>query len=58
MMKGLACKDVGSDCSFEARGRTTEEVLKKVAAHAKSDHGFKRVTKSDLESWRKKIHNI
>ena len=58
MMKALACKDVGVDCSFEARGKTTDEVLKKAAAHARSDHGFKRVTKDYLDSWRKKIHNV
>ena len=56
-MKALACKDLGVDCDFEARGKTADEVLKKAAAHARKDHGIKRVTKDYLDSWRKKIRN-
>jgi len=56
-MKALNCKDVGSDCDFHVRGRTVDEVLKKAAAHARTDHGIKKVTKSYLDSWRMKIHD-
>lgn len=57
-MKALNCKDVGSDCDFEVRGRTINEVLKKASAHAMKDHGIKKVTKSYLDSWRMKIHDV
>jgi predicted small metal-binding protein len=55
-MKELACKDIGVQCDFAARGKTPEEVLEKVAAHAKKAHDIKKVTKEYLDSWRKKIH--
>lgn len=57
-MKVLACKDVGVNCDYEARGMTVDEVLKKAAEHARKDHDIKRVTKGYLDSWRKKIHNV
>lgn len=58
MAKVLRCKDIGVDCSFEAQGKTIDEVLKKAAAHARSDHNIKRVTQDYLKSWRKHIKNV
>ncbi|RJQ24056.1 MAG: DUF1059 domain-containing protein [Nitrospiraceae bacterium] len=55
-MKALGCKDVGVECSFVAKGKTTEEVLKKAAEHATKHHGIKKVTKDYLDSWRKHVH--
>ncbi len=55
-MKVLNCKDVGVNCDFQARGRTSGEVLKKATLHAKKDHNIKTVTKDYLDSWRMKIH--
>lgn len=56
-MKVLRCRDVGVDCDYQARGRTSGDVLKKASEHAKKDHNIKRVTKDYLDSWRKKIHD-
>jgi predicted small metal-binding protein len=56
-MKVLGCKDIGIDCSFVAKGKTVDEVLKKASEHARKDHGIKKVTKDYLESWRKHVHN-
>jgi predicted small metal-binding protein len=56
-MKVLACKDVGVDCDFQARGRSINEVLKKVSTHAQKYHNMKKVTKDYLDSWRMKIHD-
>ena len=56
--KVLRCKAVGVDCDFEARGKTSDEILKKAAEHARKNHGIKRVTKDYLESWRRKIHSV
>ena len=58
MEKVLRCKDVGLDCSFEARGKTIDEVLKKAADHARKEHGVKRVTQDYLKSWKKLVKNV
>jgi len=58
MEKVLRCKDVGLDCSFEARGKTLDEVLKKAADHARKEHGVKRVTQDYLKSWKKLVKNV
>ena len=57
MEKVLRCKDVGLNCSFEARGKTLDEVLKKAADHARKEHGVKRVTQDYLKSWKKLVKN-
>ncbi len=57
-MKALACKDVGVDCDYEARGKTVNEVLNQVTRHAQKDHNIKKVTKDFLDSWRTKIHEV
>ena len=58
MEKVLRCKDVGLNCSFEARGKTLDEVLKKAADHARKEHGVKRVTQDYLKSWKKLVKNV
>lgn len=39
MNKVLRCRDVGTDCGFEARGKTAEEILGTVSEHARKAHG-------------------
>ena len=56
-MKVLACKDVGVNCDFQARGRTVDEVIRKATEHAKKDHHFDKVTKEYTDAWRKKVHD-
>ncbi|MBI5099963.1 MAG: DUF1059 domain-containing protein [Nitrospirae bacterium] len=56
-MKVLGCKDLGVNCSFVAKEKTVEEVLKKAAEHARTRHGIKKVTKEYLDNWRKHVHN-
>jgi len=37
----ISCKAMGDEsCSFKAKGRTKEELLKKVMAHGKKVHGY------------------
>jgi len=38
------CRDVGFDCDGVVRAETEEELLQKVAEHAKAEHGLKEVT--------------
>lgn len=43
MPKTIRCADVGGDCSFEASADTEEELLEKVAEHARRDHEMKEI---------------
>ena len=38
------CKELGIDCSFEARGTTTNEVMRKFIDHAGSAHNMELLT--------------
>ena len=58
MDKVLRWKDVGIDCSFEARGKTIDEVLKKAAGHDRKEYGVKRVTQDYLMSCKNLIENV
>ena len=51
MAKVLRCKHIGPDanCSFEARGETTDDILQQVAGHAGAVHGIKEVTPDLVE---------
>ena len=44
MSKVLRCRDVGTDCGFEARGKTAEEILGVVSEHAQKVHGMTGVS--------------
>jgi len=37
-MVSLACKDLGMDCSFEATGKTDQEIMRQFIDHAESCH--------------------
>ncbi len=37
-MVSLTCKDLGMDCSFEATGKTDQEIMKQFIDHAESAH--------------------
>ena len=43
MPKTVSCRDAGADCDFVARGDSEEEVLKKVAEHARTDHNMSEI---------------
>ncbi len=34
------CKDIGMDCGFKTKAKTKEELLPKIAQHAKEKHGM------------------
>lgn len=36
----LACRDLGSDCPYVARGETMEELFADAAKHGKEVHGM------------------
>jgi len=48
MTFSIGCKDVGVDCSFTAEAATEEELLKKIAQHAKDAHGMTSIDAATL----------
>jgi len=44
MAKMLRCRDVGLDCDGVIRAETEEELMGKVAEHAKTAHGITEIS--------------
>jgi predicted small metal-binding protein len=44
MGKTLSCGEVVPGCGFKASAETEEELLKRVAEHAKAAHGVEEIT--------------
>ena len=44
MPKKVHCKDLGFDCAGVVTGETEEEVLEKVATHAKEVHNLTEIS--------------
>jgi len=49
MAKQLRCADVGMDCDYVATADSTDELMGKVVAHAKTVHGISEIT-PDLQA--------
>ena len=49
MAKVLACKDLGADCEFVARGETEEELFKAAAEHGAQVHGMTDIPPEMIE---------
>jgi len=43
-MVSFTCRDLGVDCSFETRGMTDSEIMKKFIDHAESAHNMPVLT--------------
>jgi putative FmdB family regulatory protein len=57
MTKVLKCNDLNPGCSFEARGNTDEDVLKKAGEHAKTAHHMKEIPPGVLDKARSAIRD-
>jgi predicted small metal-binding protein len=44
MTKSISCADAGADCSWSTTAETDEEIMNRVAQHAKEDHPDLEVT--------------
>ena len=44
MAKAMHCSDMGSDCTFVARGETVDKVMAIGAEHGKEVHGINEIT--------------
>jgi predicted small metal-binding protein len=57
MTKVLRCADVVPGCSYEARADTEDELMQKVAQHAREAHGMQTVPPLVLQEVRSKIRD-
>ena len=57
MAKVLRCSDVGFECEGVIRAETEEEVLKKAAEHAKSEHNLEEISDEVIEKVRAAIQD-
>ena len=53
MPKTFACKDVGVDCPYVARGETEEGLMADISKHAKEVHGYTEEQLKDPEMMKK-----
>jgi len=53
MAMTLACRDIGSDCPYIARGETEEELMAYVVKHGKEVHGYTEEQLKDPEMMKK-----
>ena len=44
MTKSIRCADVGSECKWSTTAKTEEELMKKIAEHAKEKHKDMKIT--------------
>jgi len=44
MTKMLRCRDIGVDCDGVIQAETEEELMRKVAEHAKTVHGMSEIS--------------
>jgi predicted small metal-binding protein len=49
------CKDIGVDCSFKAKAKTEEELMAKIAEHAKGTHNYDPIPDEILNKVKKAI---
>lgn len=55
MTKNFKCADVGLNCPFETTANTTEQLMPKIADHARTAHGMAQIPKDTLEKIRAAI---
>lgn len=48
MTKKFKCADLGMKCGFEATADTVEQLMSKIASHAKEAHGMTDIPKEIL----------
>ena len=56
MSKVMKCRTVGLDCDLVARGENDEQVMAKVAEHARKDHGMQTIHEDVVTKVKAAIH--
>ena len=57
-MKEVRCADAGMACDFVAQAATEQELMKKVAAHAREKHGITQVTPELVDKVKKIMRDV
>jgi predicted small metal-binding protein len=58
MSKEFSCRDAGNmNCDFQARGETTDDVMKQATAHVRSAHNYEQVPPEMASKIRGAIHD-
>jgi len=58
MVKKFKCADIGMKCGFETTADTTEQLMPKIAEHAKTVHGMTEIPKDTLAKVQAAIKDI
>ena len=58
MAKSISCADVGADCTWSTTAESEEELMKKVAQHAKEKHQGLEITPELVEKIKSHIKEI
>ena len=46
MAKRFACRDIGLECDFRAESESREELMSKIAEHARTAHNMAQIDKA------------
>ena len=58
MAKSISCADVGADCTWSATAESEEDLMNKVAQHAKDEHQGLEITPELVEKIKSHIKEI
>lgn len=58
MTKSIKCSDAGSDCGWAATAESEDELMGKVAEHAKADHKDMEITPEVVEKIKSLIKEV
>jgi predicted small metal-binding protein len=54
-LASIKCRDLGMDCSFEAKGATEREIIRHLIEHIESEHDNPVLTADTLFRMKKRI---
>ena len=54
-MPSFRCRDIGVSCEFEATAKTEDELMKKIAEHARKAHNMKTIPPDMMENVKKAV---
>ena len=57
-LASIKCRDLGMDCSFEAKGATEREIIRHLIEHIESEHDIPVLTADTLFRMKKGIKII
>ncbi len=58
MTKQFACKDIGLQCGFEATAESEDELMAKVAEHAKAAHNMQQIDEATAAKVKAAIKDV